>query len=64
MKVCVPLAADGHVDPRRERANCVASAELADGGIRDWQLTVAWGNAPRPGNRGHPSRPGGTAPAG
>ena len=35
MKVCVPLAADGHVDPRRERANRVAIAELADGGIRD-----------------------------
>jgi len=64
MKVCVPLAADGHVDPRRERANRVAIAELADGGIRDWQLTVAWGTLHDQGTRGHPSRPGGTVPAG
>jgi len=35
MKVCVPHAADGHVDSRRKRAGRGAIAELADGGIRD-----------------------------
>jgi len=37
----VPITADGQAD-RRGRADRAAVAEVADGGIRDWQLTVAW----------------------
>jgi predicted Fe-Mo cluster-binding NifX family protein len=44
MKVCVPVTADGGVDPRWGRADRVAVAEVADGEIRDWQeFTVGWG---------------------
>ena len=44
MKVCVPVTADGQVDPRWGRADRVAVAEVADGEIRDWQeFTVGWG---------------------
>ena len=44
MKVCVPVTADGQVDPRWGRADRVAVVEVADGEIRDWQeFTVGWG---------------------
>jgi predicted Fe-Mo cluster-binding NifX family protein len=44
MRVCVPITADGEVDPRWGRADRVAVADVADGEIRDWQeFTVAWG---------------------
>ena len=44
MKVCVPIAADGQVDPRWGRADRVAVAEVADGQISDWQeFAVGWG---------------------
>ena len=56
MRVCVPITADGQVDPRWGRANRVAVADVADGEIRGWQeFTVDSGNAPRPGDRGCPS---------
>ena len=43
MKVCVPITADGQVDPRWGRAGRVALAEVADGEIRDWQeFMVGW----------------------
>ena len=65
MKVCVPITADGQVDPRWGRADRVALAEVADGEIRDWQeFMVGWGTLARPGDRGCPSRPGGAVPPG
>ena len=64
MKVCVPVAADGQVDPRWGRANRVAVAEVADGEVRDWQeFTVAWGTLHDQGTEGV-TCPGGTVPAG
>ena len=53
MKVCVPVAADGQVDPRWGRADRVAVAEVADGEVRDWQeFTVAWGTLHDQGTEG------------
>ncbi len=44
MKVCVPITADGQVDPRWGRAGRVAVAEVAGGEISDWQeFAVGWG---------------------
>ena len=45
MRVCVPVTADGQVDPRWGRAGRVAVADVADDGqIRDWQeFVVGWG---------------------
>jgi predicted Fe-Mo cluster-binding NifX family protein len=44
MRVCVPVTADGQVDPRWGRADRVAVAEVADGEIRDWhEFAVGWG---------------------
>jgi hypothetical protein len=37
MMVCVPVTADGQVDPHWGRAGRVAVADVADGQIRDWQ---------------------------
>jgi predicted Fe-Mo cluster-binding NifX family protein len=43
VKVCVPITADGQVDPRWGRANRVVVADVADGEIRDWrEFTVNW----------------------
>ena len=43
MRVCVPITADGQVDPRWGRAQCVAVADVIDGQIRSWQeFTVGW----------------------
>lgn len=39
----MPITADGQVDPRWGRAGCVAVAEVAGGGISDWQeFAVGW----------------------
>ena len=44
MRVCVPITAEGQVDPRWGRADRVAVASVADGQITDWQeFTVGWG---------------------
>lgn len=43
MRVCVPVTADGQVDPRWGRAERVAVAEVTAGEIRGWQeFTVGW----------------------
>lgn len=43
MMVCVPVTADGQVDPHWGRAGRVAVADVADGQIRDWQeFAVGW----------------------
>ena len=53
MRVCVPITADGQVDPRWGRADRVAVADVADGEIRDWQeFTVAWGTLQDQGTEG------------
>ncbi len=53
MKVCVPITADGQVDPRWGRADRVALADVADGEIRDWQeLMVGWGTLHDQGSEG------------
>ena len=53
MKVCVPITADGEVDPRWGRADRVALAEVADGEIRDWQeFLVGWGTLHDQGTEG------------
>ena len=44
MRVCVPVSADGQVDPRWGRAERVAVADVTAGEIRGWQeFTVGWG---------------------
>jgi predicted Fe-Mo cluster-binding NifX family protein len=53
MKVCVPITADGQVDPRWGRADRVAVAEVADGQISDWQeFAVGWGTLHDQGTEG------------
>jgi predicted Fe-Mo cluster-binding NifX family protein len=53
MRVCVPISADGQVDPRWGRADRVAVAEVADGEIRGWQeFTVDWGTLHAQGTEG------------
>ena len=53
MRLCVPTTADGQVDPRWGRADCVAVADVADGEIRDWQeFAVAWGTLHDQGTEG------------
>jgi len=53
MKVCVPITADGQVDPRWGRADRVALADVADGEIRDWQeVMVGWGTLHDQGTEG------------
>ena len=53
MKVCVPITADGQVDPRWGRADRVALADVADGEIRDWQeFMVGWGTLHDQGTEG------------
>lgn len=43
MKVCIPLTADGLVDPRWGRADRVAVATVSDTAIADWQeFDVGW----------------------
>ena len=44
MRVCVPVTADGQVDPRWGRADHVAVAEVAGGEIGGWrEFAVGWG---------------------
>ena len=44
MRVCVPITADGRVEPRWGRADRVAVADMTNGEIGDWQeFSVAWG---------------------
>lgn len=53
MKVCVPVTADGQVDPRWGRADRVAVAEVADGEVRSWEeLAVGWGTLHDQGTEG------------
>ena len=53
MKVCVPITADGQVDPRWGRARRVAVADVTDGEIIGWQeITVAWGTLHDQGTEG------------
>ncbi len=43
MVVCVPVTADGLIDPRWGRADRVAIAEVTGGGIANWQESdVGW----------------------
>ena len=44
MKVAVPLAPDGQLDPRWGRAERVAVAEVVDGSVSSWvEHEVGWG---------------------
>jgi predicted Fe-Mo cluster-binding NifX family protein len=44
MKICVPITADGTIDPRWGRAERVAVADVEDGTIRSWdEHDVGWG---------------------
>lgn len=53
MRVCVPITADGLVEPRWGRADRVAVADVTDGEIHDWQeFTVAWGTLHDQGTEG------------
>jgi predicted Fe-Mo cluster-binding NifX family protein len=53
MKVCVPITADGSLDPRFGRAERVAVAEVADGEIHSWQeFDVGWGDLHDSGTEG------------
>ena len=53
MRVCVPVTADGQVDPRWGRAERVAVAEVAEGEIRGWQeFSVGWGTLHDQGTEG------------
>jgi predicted Fe-Mo cluster-binding NifX family protein len=53
MKVCVPISADGQVDPRWGRADRVAVAEVADGEIHGWtEFAVGWGTLHDQGTEG------------
>jgi predicted Fe-Mo cluster-binding NifX family protein len=53
MRVCVPITADGQVEPRWGRADRVAVADVADGEIRAWQeFTVDWGTLHDQGTEG------------
>ncbi len=43
MHVCIPVTADGQVDPRWGRAACVAVAEIQGGSLIAWEeFAVAW----------------------
>lgn len=53
MRVCVPITADGEVDPRWGRADRVAVADVTDGEIHGWQeFTVSWGTLHDAGTEG------------
>jgi predicted Fe-Mo cluster-binding NifX family protein len=46
MVVCVPVTAEGWIDPRWGRADRVALAEVADGAVVSWnELDVGWSRA-------------------
>jgi predicted Fe-Mo cluster-binding NifX family protein len=53
MKVCVPITADGSIDPRWGRAERVALAEVDGATIRDWtEIDVGWGSLHDSGTEG------------
>ena len=53
MRVCVPITADGLVEPRWGRADRVAVADVTDGEIHDWQeFAVGWGTLHDQGTEG------------
>lgn len=53
MRVCVPVTADGQVDPRWGRADRVAVANVIDGDVRDWhEFDVSWGTLHDQGTEG------------
>jgi predicted Fe-Mo cluster-binding NifX family protein len=53
MRVCVPITAEGQLDPRWGRADRVAVATVVDGEIADWQeFTVGWGTLHDEGTEG------------
>ena len=44
MIACIPVSADGSVDTRWGRADCVAVADVRPDGIQSWQeFAVGWG---------------------
>lgn len=46
MKVCVPVSADGLIDPRWGRADRVAVASVRPGAIESWEeFDVGWGRS-------------------
>jgi predicted Fe-Mo cluster-binding NifX family protein len=53
MIVCVPVTAEGSVDPRWGRAERIALAELSADAIANWQeLDVGWGGLHDSGSEG------------
>lgn len=53
MVVCIPVAADGRIDPRWGRADRVALAEVSDGAVVSWnELDVGWSRAHEAGPEG------------
>jgi predicted Fe-Mo cluster-binding NifX family protein len=53
VRACVPVSADGQVDPRWGRAERVAVADVTAGEIRGWQeFTVGWGTLHDQGTEG------------
>ena len=53
MIVCVPVSADGALDPRWGRADRVAIAEVAEGAIARWdEFDVLWGTLHDEGTEG------------
>jgi len=51
--VCVPVTADGLVDPRWGRADRVAVATVSPDGVSDWQeFDVGWGTLHDAGTEG------------
>jgi predicted Fe-Mo cluster-binding NifX family protein len=53
MRVCVPITADGQVDPRWGRADRVAVADVTGEEIRGWQeFAVGWGTLHDQGTEG------------
>lgn len=53
MKVCVPITADGQVDPRWGRAERVAVADVTGDDVTDWQEhAVGWGTLHDQGTEG------------
>jgi len=53
MVICVPVTAEGWIDPRWGRADRVAIAETAGDGIANWQeFDVGWGTLHDAGTEG------------
>lgn len=53
MRICVPITADGSIDPRWGRAERVAVADVDGGTIRRWdEFDVGWGTLHDSGTEG------------